>query len=1105
MSEPAARDAAAAAAPTTEPEAVEEGPPATAAQLPSEYFMPLEGFDAVRHMLENLPDDGLAVPYLAAQTAQTQQVLDAINSQLSARVMRSYGAFVHGMAQVQELESDLVLTAILCRSARRHLGKVQGDMVNGGLELLNKLRRRQLQTSLVHVLRRLSDLSANLANLESLLRPPMRVLSLPEAAECLALCERSVGELGGLQIVKSVQPRLARASERLNTSHLRALQASCVKFSGEEYEAALLAGMRLGRTSDLCGSVNLCFAEGIKLCTKRVINAHILQAELGNRTGLARSQREQELDRGKYKEVCASLSGDYVDSCLAHTFRALLGVLHSHHEMVTWLQKSQHAARDRLADADAALEAARAAVAAETAATADAAATAMVAGAGSAAGGDEAEEALAVERRKEVIASRQRALSEAAALAEDASTHLKRLEQMWHAVANARPSVWDLMQRRVAVLVSAASMHSLTVEQFVDAVGGIERFVSIGEAFCGGESLGLRTALRLKCKAFLVGFHRERLDELRMRLETEMWRPMPLQPNWQLGHLKELSGLHTPPSSATPRLQCRTLFAAAPDIPAASGGAPPPPPPPSAAAASSASGSPLPPPLPPRYEFAERSFEALRASLGGVVGGAEGGGAGGGGAADGGGQQSAAAAIRSLAETIAETGGDASGGDASGGIDLPPAAAAPAADGGEGGSGGGSSAGLVLCTTALNVARFTGRYVRLMQSLPVIAADCLRALRGVFELYLHVVFATFHTGPPVGTPGFDDAESGVASAALRAALKALHSAVRSENGGGGGMRGSRGGGGGGGGGMGIGSSDGGGGDDTASTLMADVRATFATVSLERLRGPLEAQPLFALGQAVTAMESLRALSSLLGSLQPTLEKALHAGHACAPALASPLSALDALHREVGAPVPLMCTQIYRGVARSLLVLEPAVSAIRNKSWSSKEASSQHSPYVDLLLQLVQQLNASLVSAGVGTVPVHVHIIVLEEAVRHIGEQLVDAYAACKKASDEGRALMLRDLKVLQAALDNLLRRQLLPTGAALSLKHAETYVTALAMPPEQLVAWAGGLQQERRLTYSIKHLSAIVVGIGAGAGSLKKKEQQEIVAALQDLCARPRD
>ena len=69
--------------------------------LPPEFFTPLESFDAVRHMLQNLPDDseGLSYSFLSSQTAQTQVVLDAINSQLSARVMRSYGAFVHGMAQ----------------------------------------------------------------------------------------------------------------------------------------------------------------------------------------------------------------------------------------------------------------------------------------------------------------------------------------------------------------------------------------------------------------------------------------------------------------------------------------------------------------------------------------------------------------------------------------------------------------------------------------------------------------------------------------------------------------------------------------------------------------------------------------------------------------------------------------------------------------------------------------------------------------------------------------------------------------------------------------------------------------------------------------------
>ena len=73
------------------------------AALPPEFFTPLESFDAVHHALSNLPD--LSASYLAEQTAQTQGVLDAINGQLSARVMRSYGAFVHGIAQVRQLES----------------------------------------------------------------------------------------------------------------------------------------------------------------------------------------------------------------------------------------------------------------------------------------------------------------------------------------------------------------------------------------------------------------------------------------------------------------------------------------------------------------------------------------------------------------------------------------------------------------------------------------------------------------------------------------------------------------------------------------------------------------------------------------------------------------------------------------------------------------------------------------------------------------------------------------------------------------------------------------------------------------------------------------
>lgn len=82
--------------------------------------------------------------------------------------------------------------------------------------------------------------------------------------------------------------------------------------------------------------------------------------------------------------------------------------------------------------------------------------------------------------------------------------------------------------------------------QFLDVFASVQRFVAIGESFSGVASIGLKVylhasppmhlhrpcrqmALRTKAKAYLAQFHRERLDELRMRLETETWRPMPLQ------------------------------------------------------------------------------------------------------------------------------------------------------------------------------------------------------------------------------------------------------------------------------------------------------------------------------------------------------------------------------------------------------------------------------------------------------------------------------------------------------------------------------------------------------------------------------------------------
>ena len=88
--------------------------------------------------------------------------------------------------------------------------------------------------------------------------------------------------------------------------------------------------------------MQVCFAESIKLCTKRVLNSHIMQVESRAGAKVAyRSQRELELDAAKYKDVCSTLAEENVDSCLAQSFTVLLGVLRSHDQMANWLATMQ--------------------------------------------------------------------------------------------------------------------------------------------------------------------------------------------------------------------------------------------------------------------------------------------------------------------------------------------------------------------------------------------------------------------------------------------------------------------------------------------------------------------------------------------------------------------------------------------------------------------------------------------------------------------------------------------------------------------------------------------------------------------------------------------
>ena len=566
--------------------------------------------------------------------------------------------------------------------------------------------------------------------------------------------------------------------------------------------------------------------------------------------------------------------------------------------------------------------------------------------------------------------------AEAAAAA--AATRVSRLGVLRQTVGSSRRTIWDLMQRRVAVFLGSAPLSTFTVDQFLDVVAGVTRFIKLGEAFAGSDSHGLRSALRSKSRAFYLHFHRERLEELKMRLESETWQCLPLQRGWKVSHLKELKDNWR----GEARLQCHAVFdlpnatpdAASSSSASASTSAPPPPPPPPEGTTSATEGDAA-SPLPPDYATAAAFFAAMDAT-----------------------------ALKITSTSMAKL-SEASASDA----DALVAATTP-------GTAADVGPAPVLCGTALNVMKFTGWYLRITQVMAPLATDVLRSLAGSIELYVYTVFCTFWDGPMPGQPGFAEHGGSAMVPSLAQLLLRLHHRTQA-----------------------VGATDGAMAESVSAEeaeALAEVRRVSASISLERLQEPLKTAEMFALSQTVVGMESLRQLGDLLYAQGQRLKQeskgvAERDGAAAAGARDAVLASFFG-DDGVVSQLPALCGLIYRGVARGMLDLEPVVSSIRNRSWAPKEIGTQHSPYVDQLLSHVQSLQSQLEAFGV---PATVQVTLMGEVVQSICEQLVDGYAHIKKVSDEGRALMTIDVQTLQSGL-----RKLLAPGQPLPMDYVFTCV-----------------------------------------------------------------
>jgi hypothetical protein len=92
----------------------------------------------------------------------------------------------------------------------------------------------------------------------------------------------------------------------------------------------------------------------------------------------------------------------------------------------------------------------------------------------------------------------------------------KREEMVQKTVARAlergRKTVWELAARRVAALLSNDAISTTSSHQFLQSLDSVNKFILIGEAFCGAEAVSLRTKLAKQSELYFGTLHRQNLE-----------------------------------------------------------------------------------------------------------------------------------------------------------------------------------------------------------------------------------------------------------------------------------------------------------------------------------------------------------------------------------------------------------------------------------------------------------------------------------------------------------------------------------------------------------------------------------------------------------------
>uniref|UniRef100_A0A0P5AMI3 Coiled-coil domain-containing protein n=1 Tax=Daphnia magna TaxID=35525 RepID=A0A0P5AMI3_9CRUS len=350
----------------------------------------------------------------------------------------------------------------------------------------------------------------------------------------------------------------------------------------------------------------------------------------------------------------------------------------------------------------------------------------------------------------------------------------------------------------------------------------------------------------------------------------------------------------------------------------------------------------------------------------------------------------------------------------------------------------------ILANTTLSVLRLFGRYIHFMHLLKTIAFDVLICLNQLFDYYLYAVCKLFGAASP------QDATSPKLRAVLLKIEETLISTATPGS---------------------AGSLE----DAVAFSPSLSDKVSCPKVCLSSQTD--HPNHFFGLKLRLVAAESVVFLARQLELLRPNLLDLIPS---------SKESLLQQFFSQITSVAHDLRTPIFSFVAHRYLDSEHVTNMMSRVQWEVKEVMSQHSSYVDHILQVLSDYDSSVLCVCYPQIlPPEIYNILWDQILRACYHALLDGFSAVRKCTNEGRALMQLDFRHFQVKVESLTRLRPLPDPSIV-----ETYIKAYYLPENSLEKWI-----QEQTEYTPRQMMNLLQCVSQGS----KKIRLNLTSFMEDL------